>query len=158
MPRPTPLRLLSPLHRATRQIGLWLEPRLEGRTGVEGHLLSYLRRYAPCPVGELNRVFGIKGATLTGVLDRLEAQGLLERRLAPEDRRSFLIHLSEDGRRAADRVNRTTRRFERAVLERVSERDLAGFAAVLAAIEAETGVVVRPPTPSSPSPSGRSEP
>ncbi|MCP3915955.1 MAG: MarR family transcriptional regulator [bacterium] len=123
---------------------------MEGRSPTEGHLLSYLRSYAPCPVGALTRVFGIKGATLTGVLDRLEAQGLLERRIDPEDRRSFLVHLSDAGRSTADGLNRMTRSFERAVLRRIGDRDLKGFQAVVAAIAAETQVVVRPPTSHTP--------
>ena len=122
---------------------------MEGLSATEGHLLSYLRSYAPCPVGELVRVFGIKGATLTGVLDRLEAQGLLERRAHPEDRRSVLLQLSPAGRRKANALNRRVRRFERTILHSVSDRDLAGFEAVMAAIEEETRIDVRPPSSTS---------
>jgi len=150
MAAPRPLRILSPLHRASRQIALHLEARMDGRPATDGHLLSYLRGYAPCAVGELTRVFGIKGATLTGMLDRLEKEGLLERRAHPGDRRSLLVHLSAAGRREADALNRRVRRFERTIQGDVAERDLAGFEAVMAAIERATGVVVRPPeTPSS---------
>ena len=146
MSRPTPLRILSPLHRASRQIALHLETRMGGRPAVEGHLLSYLRGHAPCAVGELVRVFGIKGATLTGRLDRMEARGLVERRIHPQDRRSFLVHLTDAGQREARDLDQLVRRFERAVLDGLDERDLEGFRAVLEAIENETRVVVRPAT------------
>jgi DNA-binding MarR family transcriptional regulator len=34
---------------------------------------------------------------VTGILDRLERRGLVERRLDPDDRRSFRVALSPDG-------------------------------------------------------------
>ena len=144
MARPTPLRLLSPLHQATRQIALHLEERVQGAQN-ECHLLSYLRSYAPCPVGEVGRVFGLKGSTLTGMLDRLEQRALLAREVDPEDRRSFLVRLTSTGEREADVVNRVVRDFERRVLTRCAARDLAGFERVMAAIAEETQVRVRPP-------------
>ena len=77
-----PLRLLSPIHKATRQIHLHLEPEFRrlGVSTVEGHLLSYLLGYGPCPITELNRVFGFKRSTATSILDRLETRGLVMRK------------------------------------------------------------------------------
>jgi DNA-binding MarR family transcriptional regulator len=43
-------------------------------------------------------------STLTGVLDRLEQRGLIERTLNPADRRSVLVRLTPSGRAAAARV------------------------------------------------------
>jgi len=56
-----PLQFLSPLHKANRQLSLYLEGRLDdlGTSPQEGHLLTYLHRYAPATVGELVRVFGL---------------------------------------------------------------------------------------------------
>ena len=91
------LKFLSPIHKSTRQIELYLEGRMAelGVSNPEGHLLSYLASYAPCPVGDLRRVFGYKGSTLTSMLDRLERRGLITRGAHPGDRRSFLVELSE---------------------------------------------------------------
>jgi len=156
---PSPLQVLSPLHKATRQIALHFEEpmaRLDAR-GPEGHVLSFLRSYAPCAIGVLGRVFGWKRSTLTSMLDRLEARGLLERELDPEDRRSFLVRLTPAGRRTASRVDRIVRDFEAQVLGRVRPRDLAGFAAVMAAIDEITRVEVRAETGSAAVPRGRKE-
>lgn len=146
MTRPTPLRLLSPIHRASRQIALHLEDRLEstGAASRDCHLLSYLRSYAPCPVGEIARVFGVKGSTLTGMLDRLEEHGWLSREIDPDDRRSFVVLLTGEGTARADEVNRVVREFERRVLARVAARDLRGFERVMDAVAAVTAVTVRP--------------
>ncbi|MBV8519524.1 MAG: MarR family transcriptional regulator [Acidobacteria bacterium] len=138
-----PLTFLSPLHRATRQIALWFEERSPDHASIEGHLLTYLVPYGPCPVSELTRVFGAKHSTMTSILDRLEERGLVAREENPNDRRSLLVALTKDGRKAAVRVNALVEELEQAIGERVSPRDLAGFQKVMRAIEEATGVVVR---------------
>lgn len=142
-----PLVVLSPLHRATRQIALHLEARFAHLPvqGAEAHLLSFLARYAPASCGELARVFGLKPSTLTSMLDRLVARGLVTRDVDPADRRSVLVAPTATARRVAREVDRGARAFETRVRKRVTEADLRGFQRVLEAIGAESGVVVRPP-------------
>jgi len=137
------LTFLSPLHRATRQIGLWFESHLTELAGAEGHLLSYLVPYGPCTVSELVRVFGSKHSTMTSLLDRLEKRGLLERKDNPGDKRSFLVGLTAKGRKAAARVNVLVEEIEREIGKRVTKRDLEGFRKVMDAIAEATGVTVR---------------
>jgi DNA-binding MarR family transcriptional regulator len=137
------LTFLSPLHRATRQIGLWFESNLTELAGSEGHLLTYLVPYGPCTVSELVRVFGSKHSTMTSVLDRLEKRGLLERKDNPEDKRSFLVGLTAKGRKAASRVNVLVEEIEREIGKRVTRRDLEGFTKVMDAVAEATGVTVR---------------
>jgi len=137
------LTFLSPLHRATRQIGLWFEERLTDVAGMEGHLLSYLVPYGPCTVSELVRVFGVKHSTMTSVLDRLEERGLVERKDNPEDKRSYLVGLTAKGRKSAARVNVLVEEIEREIGKRVSKRDLEGFKRVIDAVGEATGVTVR---------------
>ena len=52
------LEFLSPLHKASRQITMYLEDQTRelGVSPLEGHVLTYLRKYAPAPVGELVRI------------------------------------------------------------------------------------------------------
>jgi DNA-binding MarR family transcriptional regulator len=140
-----PLDFLSPLHKASRQISVYLEAHTRelGVSPVEGHLLSYLRSYSPAPIGELVRVFGIKQSTFTSLLDRLEKAGLLRREMNPGDRRSFLIHITDAGRELAERLNRVVETLEDEIRERVSARDMDGFRAVMAAVEEVTRVHLR---------------
>ncbi len=76
------LDFLSPLHKASRQLSVYLESQTRdlGVSPSEGHVLTYLRRYAPAPIGELVRVFGIKQSTFTSLLDRLERAGWCDAR------------------------------------------------------------------------------
>ena len=46
---------------------------------------------------ELARRAGLEPSTMTGLLDRMERDGLLERRADPHDRRANRIHLTRDG-------------------------------------------------------------
>jgi DNA-binding MarR family transcriptional regulator len=55
-------------------------------------------------VRELVAATGQRPSTLTGVLDRLERRGLVERRPNPADRRSIAVHLTAEGHAAADAV------------------------------------------------------
>ena len=142
---PQPLRILSPIHKASRQIALHLELSLEelGMGSIEGHLLSYLGSYAPCTVGELTRVLGLKRSTMTSVLDRLEGRELLSRECDPDDRRSFRVQLTREGKLATRNIGRHLRKFEREALSRIRPRDLVGFQSVMAAIAEVTQVTVR---------------
>ena len=131
-----PLQFLSPIHKATRQLTVYLENNLEdlGMSPQEGHILTYLRRYAPAPVGELVRVFGIKQSTLTSILDRLEATRFISRTLNPDDRRSLLVHITETGRTVAEQSNQRLEALEADIRGRVSARDVEGFEAVMRAM------------------------
>ncbi len=141
----TVLKFLSPLHKASRQISLYFEEQMAGMelSPVEGHILSYLRSYAPCPIAELVRVFGLKQSTLTSMLDRLEKQEFIARELNPDDRRSFLVKITRRGQAMANRLQGTVDDLERQLGRQVSAEDIAGFERVMAAIDGLTEVEVR---------------
>lgn len=139
------LQFLSPLHKASRQLSVHLDASAgdPGLSATDGHLITYLNKYAPAPVGELVRVFGIKQSTFTSMLDRLEKAGLIRRELNPGDRRSFLIHITDAGRARANEADRVLLALEDDIRSRVSARDVQGFQAVMRAIEEVTQVRLR---------------
>ena len=133
---PKPLQVVSPLHKAMRQIAEHLTRKMRelGAPEKESHLLAFVGVYGPCRVGELRRVFGYQPSTLTSMLDRLEAEGLVTRTTDPEDRRSFLIEATAEGRRIGRRARRGVEEFESEILEGIDAGDLEGFRAVMAAV------------------------
>ena len=139
------LEFLSPLHKASRQITVYLEAQTRelGVSPLEGHVLTYLRKYAPTPVGELVRVFGLKQSTFTSLLDRLERAGLVRRGPNPADRRSLLVHTTERGRELTGRLNRLLEKLEDDIRGRLRRPEVRGFQAVMAAVEDVTRVRVR---------------
>lgn len=142
---PKPLRIVSPVHKATRQIGEYMleASRALGVEPAEGHLLSYTTLYGPCPVSELSRVFGHKPSTLTGILDRLEKAELLVREPNADDRRSFLVRTTERGSEVATALRDRLERLEGDVTEAVGERDMQGFERVMQAVAEITQVDLR---------------
>ncbi len=139
------LQFLSPLHKASRQITMYLEERTEalGVSPLESHVLTFLRAYAPVPVKELVRVFGIKQSTFTSLLDRLERDGLVRRERNADDRRSILVHITDRGRELTTRINRVLEKLERDIRKRLRRQEVQGFRAFTAAVEDVTRIRVR---------------
>ncbi|HEU4709017.1 MAG TPA: MarR family transcriptional regulator [Methylophilaceae bacterium] len=53
---------------------------------------------------ELSRCLGVETSTMTRMLDRLEAKGLLSRRRCVNDRRIIWVELTEEGRQIAAKI------------------------------------------------------
>ena len=66
-------------------------------TSVQAMVLGFLNAEDKITSSELGRRTELDSATLTGILDRLEAAGFIERRGNPDDRRSIRIHLTGPG-------------------------------------------------------------
>ena len=128
--------LLSPLHKAYRQATGHLEDELGLISGTDGHVLSYVCRYGPCRVGKLAEVFGLVPSTVTSLLNRLEKDKLVRRKLNAEDRRSLLVESTAAGRRLIDSGGPVLEAFETAVGRRASRAAMRGFKEILDAVEA----------------------
>ncbi len=128
--------LIVELQRATHAAGVRLEALLTdvGVSQGEAHVLALLADGSAHTVGELQRGLGHHPSTLSGILDRLEARGLIRRAINEADRRSFLISLTRGGRDAAGTVIDVLRTVERRALVDVAARDLAGFYVVARAL------------------------
>ena len=104
-------------------------------SAAEINALANLADRGALNVRELSAETGTRATTLTGVLDRLENRGYLTRELDPTDRRSFRLPLTEAGRAAAERVRAAVADFEGGALARLSATQIAGFHAVIAALQ-----------------------
>lgn len=68
-----------------------------GLTPVQGMALSSLDEDDPPTMSQLGSTIMCDSSTLTGVVDRLEALGLVERRAAAHDRRAKCVALTPAG-------------------------------------------------------------
>jgi len=133
-----PLGLVPPVQRATHRVGLYLASRqADALSQGESHILALLATSNPMTIGQLHAGLAHKRSTLTSILDRLVARGLVTREVGESDRRTFVVSTTPRGRRVAREVYRHLVELERAVRTRVSEADLLGFSNVVAALEAE---------------------
>jgi DNA-binding MarR family transcriptional regulator len=60
----------------------------------------------PLPMGELAKLLACDNSNVTGIVDRLEERGLVERRPAQHDRRIKLLFLTEEGDRLRREITR----------------------------------------------------
>jgi DNA-binding MarR family transcriptional regulator len=96
-------------------------------TPVQALALGFLNATDQITASELGKKAELDSATLTGIIDRLEAAQLIERRSNPDDRRSIRIHLTPKGKRvselAIERIEEANREFLQALTE-AQRRDL----------------------------------
>ncbi|MFB7734678.1 MarR family winged helix-turn-helix transcriptional regulator [Streptomyces sp. NPDC056112] len=90
-------------------------------TGAQARLLSLLS-LEPLPMRKLAQKLKCEPSNVTGIVDRLETRGLVERQADPGDRRVKLAAATEDGRRVA-RELREGLRFAREPLAGLSEEE-----------------------------------
>jgi len=76
---------------------------------------------------ELTRGLGVGPATVTGLVDRLAAQGLVERREDPQDRRVRLVEPTESGRALVARLEAAGNEHLRGLLATLDAEDLVAL-------------------------------
>jgi MarR family transcriptional regulator for hemolysin len=82
------------------------------------------RTHEPSAQIAIAKRIGIEGPTLTRMLDTLEAEGLVVRRPDPGDRRTKLIELTDEGRKALDEIMGVAHAFRKTVLKDLSDAEL----------------------------------
>ena len=108
-----------------------------GVTGPQRLVVRIAGRRPGLSAGELADVLHMDPSTLTGVLKRLDQQGLLERRPDAADRRRVLLFLTPRGRELDSLRGGTVEAVVRRTVGRLKPADLDAAERVLEAIGAE---------------------
>ena len=99
-------------------------------TSVQAMVLGFLDDEDRITSSELGKRTELDSATLTGILDRLEVAGFIERKGNPDDRRSIRIHLTKQGRLMSQEATRVITEANSEFLEVLTDaqkRDLLGI-------------------------------
>ena len=88
-----------------------------GFTVSEWRVLATLHDQEPLSVGRVAQVTLLKPSTVTKILDRMEADGYLERLTHEADRRITLVRITAQGERTVSRLVTLALEHERRVLE-----------------------------------------
>ena len=82
----------------------------------------------------LAKSLDLENSSITGLLDRLEKQGLVKRRPDPKDRRGILIFLTPEGIAARQAITTLVEAMDRRIREAISGDDAKTFRRVMAII------------------------
>lgn len=89
--------------------------------------------------GVLADELGIEGPSLVRLIDLLQAEGLVERREDPTDRRAKTLHLTKAGEAKVEETNRVLRRVRASLLKDIGADELAITFETLQRIERRAG-------------------
>jgi DNA-binding MarR family transcriptional regulator len=97
-----PLRLWLRLFATANTVESELSRRLRAEFGMTLPRFDLMAQLAKSPealaLGELSRRLMVTNGNVTGLVDRLVEDGLVERRVSEEDRRSATVRLTDEGR------------------------------------------------------------
>ena len=96
----------------------------------------------------LARTIGFDTSTTAGVIDRLEARGLLQRNASPEDRRVRLLTLTDDGEALLAQVVPAMQRAQLRMLDPLSPAERAEFMRLLHRLVTANNELSRAPSES----------
>lgn len=130
------LRLIWALDHALNSTSKRMRSSL-GVTGPQRLVIRIVSRFPGITAGQIAELLHVHPSTLTGILKRLEAQGLLRRRSDPRDRRRAVLGITEKGKRIETADSGTVERSVGNVIARLSRAQLDGARAVLTELAAE---------------------
>ena len=94
---------------------------------VHLNVLFVLHADGPIPMRGLAESLDVSQASATGIVDRMEQRGLLERQRDAEDRRVVKVAISDEGRRLIAGMAAERREHLAQVLDELTDDELAAF-------------------------------
>jgi DNA-binding MarR family transcriptional regulator len=107
---------------------------LAARHGVTGPQLAVVKMLEPVgklSLSELSWRIRARNSTVTGIIDRMEREGLVERRRSEDDRRVIHITLTKKGQRLAGEIPVEPVQIFRQILGELSPRDASELSRIL---------------------------
>jgi len=103
----------------------------KGLTLPQMHALELLGAHGPLRMKELADRMGVTTGTLTALADRLETKDLIRRAPNKEDRRSYLVELTDKGRERFLEHDKLHLRITREITAGFSQEEADGLCAAL---------------------------
>lgn len=95
-----------------------------GLTGPQLWAIKVIAGDGPLRISDLAQRLYLHNATVVGIVDRLEAQGLVQRNRSEEDRRVVMVSLTVEGRELVTRAPEVAQGLLVAGLEKIPRRSL----------------------------------
>jgi len=92
-------------------------------TDTEISILRIVAKDKKTIIGDIVRALSLPKSTVTGLIARLEQKGFIQRRIFPDDLRSFSLALTDRGKRAVRVTERREEEFFSKLIEPLSDED-----------------------------------
>lgn len=117
-------KLIINLQKAFSEAGIEVTP-------VQAMLLFYLQKKDGSSLTEISSGLMLENSTVTGLIDRLEKLGYVKRSDHPNDRRIYLVYLTEKGSGVANRALPIVKKLNEEIKEGYSKKEIDAFKKVL---------------------------
>jgi MarR family transcriptional regulator, organic hydroperoxide resistance regulator len=105
-----------------------------GLSMAQLHILYMLQRHGQMPMSRLAEVLNVSLSNATGLIDRIEERGYVERTRVAEDRRIVLIRVTPAGEQMLNEIDALSDELLRSVLDHLDRPKLAGFRQAVASL------------------------
>lgn len=123
------------LDRTARRVKQYAQYRFNigdfGITVDQWVVLKNLKKYADLSQKELAEYCAKDQPTLTRIIDLLVSKSLVERRIHPTDRRSFVIHLTAEGESLIEALSDQINNIREEAWKNLSEQDFENLKRIL---------------------------
>jgi len=117
-------KLINSLQKAFSENGLEVTP-------VQVGLLFFLQKNNGSSLTQISQGLMLENPTVTGLIDRLENLGYVKRADHPNDRRVYLIYLTEKGKKVANKALPIVKKLNEQIKEGYSREEIENFKKVL---------------------------
>jgi DNA-binding MarR family transcriptional regulator len=100
-------------------------------TPIQVMLLFFLQQNNGLSLTQISQGLMLENPTVTGLIDRLEKLGYVKRSDHPNDRRVYLVHLTEKGNKVAKEALPIVKKLNEQIKEGYSKGEIKDFKKVL---------------------------
>lgn len=112
-------------------------------TGPQLTVVKLLEQIGDVSLSELSERIRAQNSTVTGIIDRMEREGLVARERSKEDRRVVFIRLTPKGRRLAEEIPIEPMEIFRGALESLTPREARDLVHILGKVSRRVREAVR---------------
>jgi DNA-binding MarR family transcriptional regulator len=100
-------------------------------TPIQGMLLFFLQKNDGSSLTQISQGLMLENPTVTGLIDRLEKSGYVKRSDHPNDRRVYLVYLTEKGKKVANKALPIVKKLNEEIKKGYSKEEIENFKKVL---------------------------
>ncbi|MEW6374421.1 MAG: MarR family transcriptional regulator [Thermodesulfobacteriota bacterium] len=100
-------------------------------TPIQVMLLFFLQKNDGLSLTQISQGLMLENPTVTGLIDRLEKLGYVKRSDHPNDRRVYLVHITEKGKTVANKALPIVKRLNEQIKEGYSNEEIEAFKKIL---------------------------